>query len=169
MRWPCSRAGLDDERALITLYNQHYSFLVRLTALLVGDTSSAEQIVQDSFVAVRQARRRPDSDTVSYLRQAVVTRSRSTLRHRPLAGRSAAGPARTGVGRHAMTSLEDQTLISVLRELPARQREVIVLRYYSDLTDAQIAAAVGISRAAVKSHTAKAAASLHAVLDDRQQ
>ena len=65
-----------------------------------------------------------------------------------------------------MTTLDDKAIISALRMLPARQREVIVLRYYADLSEAQIAAVMGISRRAVKSHTARATASLRAVLDD---
>jgi len=165
-------ADADADRALTALFNQHYSSLVRLAALLLGDTASAEEIVQVSFVALHHARRGPGSDSaLSYLRQAVVTRSRSTLRHRMLAGRNAAAaaPGRTGAERHTITSLQYQALISALRQLPVRQREVIVLRYYSELSEAQIAAAMRISRAAVKSHTARAAASLRAVLGDGQQ
>jgi RNA polymerase sigma factor (sigma-70 family) len=66
-----------------------------------------------------------------------------------------------------MPSLEYQALMSALRKQPVRQREVIVLRPYADLPEAQIAAAMGISRAAVKSHTAKASASLRAALDEQ--
>jgi len=136
-------ADADADRALTALFNQHYSSLVRLAALLLGDTASAEEIVQVSFVALHHARRGPGSDSaLSYLRQAVVTRSRSTLRHRMLAGRNAAAaaPGRTGAERHTITSLQYQALISALRQLPVRQREVIVLRYYSELSEAQIAA-----------------------------
>ena len=60
--------------------------------------------------------------------------------------------------------LERSALISALRTLPARQREVLVLRYYGDLSEAQIASAMGISRGAVKSHAARAMSSLRAVL-----
>jgi RNA polymerase sigma-70 factor (sigma-E family) len=159
-------------RSLTALVNEHYTPLVRLAALLVGDIASAEQIVQDSFVALHNARRGPDSHTaLSYLRQAVLIRSRSTLRHRTLARRNTAetAPGRTAAARHEMTSLDSQAIISALRTLPVRQREVIVLRYYADLSEAQIAAAMGISRGAVETHTARAAASLRAVLEDRHQ
>lgn len=78
-------------------------------------------------------------------------------------------PVRTGAERHAMTILEYPAVVSALGMLPVRQREVIVLRFYSDLSEAQIAAVMGISRTAVKNHTARAVASLRAVLDDGHQ
>ena len=56
-------------------------------------------------------------------------------------------------------------MVTALRTLPARQREALVLRYYGDLSEAQIAAAMGISRGAVKSHTARAMSSLRTVLE----
>ncbi|MGO8956598.1 MAG: SigE family RNA polymerase sigma factor [Streptosporangiaceae bacterium] len=162
-------ADPDPDRALTALFNERYSSLVRLAALLVGDIASAEQIVQDSFVALYHAWRRPDSDkALFYLRQAVLARSRSTIRHRTLARRNTA-KCDPNADRHAMTSREYQAITSALRMLPVRQREVIVLRYYADLSEAQIAAVMGISRGAVKSHTARATASLRVVLEDWRQ
>jgi RNA polymerase sigma factor (sigma-70 family) len=61
--------------------------------------------------------------------------------------------------------LERRQVVTALRSLPPRQREALVLRYYGDLSEAQIALAMGISRGAVKSHTARAIASLRAVLE----
>jgi RNA polymerase sigma factor (sigma-70 family) len=55
--------------------------------------------------------------------------------------------------------------VSALRALPDRQREALVLRYYGDLSEAQIASTMGISRGAVKSHTARAMSALRAVLE----
>ena len=66
--------------------------------------------------------------------------------------------------RKTSAQLERSALISALRTLPARQREALVLRYYGDLSDAQIAAAMGISTGAVKSHAARAMSSLRAEL-----
>ena len=65
----------------------------------------------------------------------------------------------------ALTLLERTAVVTALRSLPPRQREALVLRYYGDLSEAQIASAMGISRGAVKSHTARAIASLRAVLE----
>ncbi|HEX5289387.1 MAG TPA: sigma factor-like helix-turn-helix DNA-binding protein, partial [Streptosporangiaceae bacterium] len=51
------------------------------------------------------------------------------------------------------------------RTLPPRQREALVLRYYGDMSEAQIAGAMGISKGAVKSHTARAMIALRSVLE----
>ncbi len=65
----------------------------------------------------------------------------------------------------AIAQLERSAVVTALRTLPARQREALVLRYYGDLSEAQIATAMGISRGAVKSHTARAMSSLRSVLE----
>ena len=65
----------------------------------------------------------------------------------------------------ALVLLERSAVVAALRELPARQREAIVLRYYADLSEAEIAAAMGISRGAVKSHTARGMTALRAALE----
>jgi RNA polymerase sigma factor (sigma-70 family) len=167
-----SWADPDADRTLTALFIAYYAPLVRLAVLLLGDTSSAEEIVQDSFAALHQAPRKPDSDSaLSYLRQAVVTGSRSKLRHgmHVHGTKAGANPRRAGGDPYATPRPEDQAIISALRQLPARQREVIVLRFYSDLSEAQIAAAMRISKAAVKRQTAMAVAWLRAVLDDGNQ
>jgi RNA polymerase sigma factor (sigma-70 family) len=166
------RSDPDPDRALVVLYNDHYRSLVRLSALLTGSIPTAEEIVQDSFVALHDARRRPGSDSaLSYLLQAVLTRTRATIRHRALTGPNAtdSDQGTTGSGQNAMSSREYQAIVSALRMLPARQREIIVLRYCADLSEAQIAAAMGISRGAVKAHTARATASLRAISQDGHQ
>jgi DNA-directed RNA polymerase specialized sigma24 family protein len=146
---PGPQAGRDADRAVTTLYRTHYQPLVRMAALLVQDLTTAEEIVQDSFVAVHAAWRRwPDADqALSYLRRSVVNRSRS---------RPAAGPPADQDERSAF--------ISALWTLPARQREVMVLRYFADLPATQIASATGISEGAVKVYTARAMSSLRAEL-----
>jgi RNA polymerase sigma-70 factor (sigma-E family) len=161
-------AGWDADRAVAALYRTHYRSLVRLAALLLRDVSTAEEVVQDSFVAMHGSwRRLGDSDeALSYLRQSVVNRSRSVLRHRMVVDRNVPKPApdMPGGEQEYISKLERSALISALRTLPARQREVLVLRYYGDLSEAQIAATMGISRGAVKSHAAQAMSSLRAVL-----
>jgi RNA polymerase sigma factor (sigma-70 family) len=61
--------------------------------------------------------------------------------------------------------LERSVVIDALRDLPARQREALVLRYYADLSEAEIAEAMGISKGAVKTHTARGIAALKSVLE----
>ena len=161
-------ADWDADRAVTALYRTHYRSLVRLAALLLRDVSTAEEVVQDSFVAMHGGwRRLTDSDkALSYLRQSVVNRSRSVLRHRIVADRNMPKPApdMPGGEQEYISQLERSALISALRALPARQREALVLRYYGDLSEAQIAATMGISTGAVRSHTARAMSSLRAEL-----
>ena len=127
----------DADRAVTALYLTHYRPLVALAARLVRDLATAEEIVQDSFVAVHAARRsRPDADLApSHLRRSVVDRSRSRLRHRAGVGQLA--PAlwldRLAVLPQRGPSLERSAFISALWALPARQREDVVLRYFADL------------------------------------
>lgn len=162
-------AEWDADRAVTAIYGTHYRSLVRLAALLVRDVATAEEVVQDSFVAMHGAwRRLRDSDkALSYLRQSVVNRSRSVLRHRVVVDRNAPKPApdMPSAEQGALSALERTAVISALRKLPARQREALVLKFYADLPEAQIATTMGISRGAVKSHTARAMASLRESLE----
>jgi RNA polymerase sigma-70 factor (sigma-E family) len=159
-----------DADALVTvLYTEQYRALVRLALLLVHDVQTAEEVVQDAFVAMHTGwrRLRDTEKALSYLRQAVVNKSRSVLRHRTVVDRNAPKPApdEPSAEQGAIALLERSAVIAALRELPDRQREAIVLRYYADLSEAQIAEAMGISRGAVKSHTARGMSSLRTSLE----
>jgi RNA polymerase sigma-70 factor (sigma-E family) len=162
------RARWAADGALTSIYTEHYRALVRLAALLVRDTGTAEEVVQDSFVAMHRAwdRLRDSDKALSYLRQSVVNRSRSVLRHRMVVHRNAPEAAldMPSAEHGAICHMERSAVVAALRELPTRQREAIVLRYYGDLSEAEIACAMGISKGAVKSHTARAVAVLRAAL-----
>ena len=113
--------------------------LVRLAVLLVHDVGTAEEIVQDSFVAVHAKWNRlhdPDK-ALAYLRQSVVNRSRSHLRHlsvvRRHAEREAPPRPAAGADHAAYDHARRATVLDALRRLPRRQREVLALRYYLDL------------------------------------
>ena len=155
--------------AVTELYSVQYKALVRLAAMLVRDTSTAEEVVQEAFIAMHDGwhRLKDAEKALAYLRQAVVNRSRSVLRHRMVVEKNAPKPApdMPSAEHGAMALLERSAVIAALRGLPERQREAIVLRYYADLSEAEIAAAMRISRGAVKSHTARAMAALKAVLE----
>jgi RNA polymerase sigma-70 factor (sigma-E family) len=155
--------------AVMELYAQHYRALVRLAAMLVRDMPTAEEVVQDAFVAMHDGwhRLKATEKALAYLRQAVVNRSRSVLRHRMVVEKNLQGapPDMPSAEHGAFVLLERSAVIAALRDLPARQREAIVLRYYADLSEAEIAAAMGISRGAVKSHTARGMAALRAALE----
>jgi RNA polymerase sigma-70 factor (sigma-E family) len=168
-----ARDTWDPERAVAALYSTHYRSLVELAALLVRDIATAEELVQDSFIALHASwRRLKDSDrALSYLRQSVVNRSRSVLRHRMVVDKTAPKPPpdMPGAEQEALALLERSSLVSALRILSPRQREALVLRYYAGLSEAQIASAMGISAGAVKSHTARAVSSLRAALDSANE
>jgi RNA polymerase sigma-70 factor (sigma-E family) len=158
----------DAGRALAELYAAHYQALVRLAALLVRDMGTAEELVQDSFVAMHASwRRLRDSDKASsYLRRCVVNRSRSVLRHQMVTERHMLQPPpeMPSAEQGAMTLLERSAVVAALHGLPARQREALVLRYYADLPEAEIASAMGISQGAVKSHVFRAMSALRGEL-----
>lgn len=159
----------DADKAVTALYGEHYRPLVRLSVLLVRDVATAEEVVQDAFVAMHGAwrRLRDPEKALAYLRQSVVNRSRSVLRHRAVVDKYApkATPDAPSAEHGALGALERSAVIDALRELPVRQREALVLRYYADFSEAQIADAMGISRGAVKSHTARGMAALRSVLE----
>ncbi|HEY3954885.1 MAG TPA: SigE family RNA polymerase sigma factor [Streptosporangiaceae bacterium] len=155
--------------AIIELYSVQYKALVRLAVMLVRDTSTAEEVVQEAFISMHDSwhRLKDSGKALAYLRQAVVNGSRSVLRHRTVVEKHAPKPApdMPSAEHGAMALLERSAVIAALSHLPERQREAIVLRYYADLSEAEIAAAMRISRGAVKSHTARGMASLKAALE----
>ena len=161
-------AGRDADHAVTALYLTHYRPLVRIAALLVQDLATAEEIVQDSFVAVHAAwRRLPDAHhALPYLRRSVVDRSRSALRQHVVVDKLAPRLAPDLPGGHHEASIEVKrsAFISALWTLPARQREVVVLRYFADLPETQVASATRISEAAVRAHADRAMSSLRAEL-----
>lgn len=160
----------DADTAVDELYAAHYRQLVRLSVLLVRDVETAEEVVQDSFVAMHgrwRALREPDK-ALAYLRQTVVNRSRSVLRHRGVQARHthAPPPPLRGADEDVLVAERRQVVLDALRELPGRQREVLALRYYLDLSEADIADTLGISRGAVKSHASRGVAALRHLLED---
>ena len=158
----------DADRLVTALYAEHYRALVRLGVLLVRDQGAAEEVVQDSFVALHGAWRRIEDPerALAYLRRCVVNRSRSLLRRRAVAHRYRPDPAdvEPSAEQLAVARSEAQLVMACLRRLPARQREALVLRYYAELSEAEIADAMGLSRGAVKSHTARGRSTLRTML-----
>jgi RNA polymerase sigma-70 factor (sigma-E family) len=162
-------AAWDASEVVTEIYTLHYNQLVRLAVMLVHDVQTAEEVVQDAFEAMHLAwrRLRDTEKALSYLRQAIVNKSRSVLRHRKVVEMHAPKPApdEQSAEHAALTLIERSAVTSALRTLPERQREAIVLRYYGDFSEAAIAQAMGISRGAVKSHTARAMAALKSILE----
>ncbi len=160
----------DADEAVTQLYAAHYTRLVRLASLLVRHSGEAEEVVQDAFVAMHDKWRRlrdPDK-ALAYLRRSVVNGARSSQRRHNVADRhlSRQAPAVTSVEDHALGSEARAVVMAALDSLPTRQREVLVLRYYSDLTEADIAETLGISRGAVKSHASRGLSSMRTTLEE---
>lgn len=172
-----TRDAEDADWAVEQLYAAHWRQLVRLSVLLVRDTGTAEEIVQDAFVAMhgRWSRLRDPDKALAYLRQAVVNRSRSALRHRKVVdrhvlregaelGSAQATGADLGPEQPALDAARRAAVLDAMRQLPQRQREVLALRYYLELSETEIASTLGISNGAVKSHASRGAAALRAAL-----
>ncbi|CAN5129519.1 hypothetical protein BH18ACT9_BH18ACT9_07730 [soil metagenome] len=152
--WAGLRGGWSTDDA-IRLYGAHRLALVRLAVLLLDDLTSAEDVVQDAFARfLSRSRTLQDPDAaLAYLRASVVSQSRSLLRRRQTKHEYVTSPKVDPVGASSRTSLSelDREVLAAARQLPARQREVLVLRYWSELTEAQTAEALGVTRGTVTS------------------
>ena len=160
------------EAAVAALFRSEHRALVRLATLLLGDPGAAEEVVQDAFVKLQLGwgRMREPERAPAWLRSAVLNGARSRLRHRAVrrrhleAVRGDAASAESG----ALASEEHRRVIAALRTLPARQREALVLKFYLDLSEAEIAAAMGVSAGSVKTHVHRGLASLAPVLEEER-
>ena len=166
---PLPGAAWTAEASFTELYTAHYRRLVAAAWMVLRDVPTAEEVVQDAFVSMNDAwqRLRDAENALAYVRRAVVNRSRSVLRHQMVAQRylEDAPPDMPSAEHGAFVSLDRAAVVAALQGLAARQREAIVLRYYADLSEAEISQAMGISRGAVKSHTARGMAALRAALE----
>lgn len=153
------------------LYAAHRVRLVRLAVLLVDDLDTAEDVVQDVFARVQRSWRLNDSRmALPYLQRAVVNAARSVLRRRRTARAYVVpheGP-RDGPEGSAVLAEEHREVLAAVRQLPSRQREVLVLRYWSDLSEAEIATTLGISKGTVKSTASRALAALERILEGQR-
>jgi RNA polymerase sigma-70 factor (sigma-E family) len=163
-------AGPAADQAMVRLYRRNFNALVRLASVVLRDTATAEEVVQDAFINMHRGwhRLRDEENALAYLRQAVVNRARSVLRHRVIVERNApkAMPDLPSAEDGAISMFERSAVIDALRDLPGRQREALILRYYADLSEAEIAAAMGISKGSVKSHTARGMMALRTALEN---
>lgn len=160
---------------LADLFRLHHTELVRLAVLLVQDQPTAEDAVQDVYLTLETRRRvlGRESEDLAYIRACVLNRCRSVLRHRRVVSRAApfiGSLADLGVGdsaeSQAIKAEERREVLIALAGLPARRREVLVLRYYVGLTEAEIASTLGISQGSVKSAAARGIAALAKTLGE---
>ncbi|WP_284574365.1 SigE family RNA polymerase sigma factor [Streptomyces sp. 2P-4] len=154
------------------LYHAHRLGMVRLAVLLVDDLATAEDVVQDAFTALYRRHGEDIAEVdnpLGYLRTAVVNTSRSVLRRRRTA-RAWTPPVPADVPsaeEHVVLDEAHREVLAALARLTPRRRQVLVLRYWAELSEAEIAATLGISRGAVKSNASRALDALERILEGR--
>lgn len=159
----------DRDEAVSALFAVHHVRLVGLARLLVDDLATAEDVVQDAFTSLyrRWPWIRDHGAALDYLQASVANGARSNLRRRRTARAVAADrPVFAPSAETTAVALDDQRrLLAALATLPARQRQVLVLRYYLDQNEAQIAETLSISKGSVKQHASRALTALTARLE----
>jgi RNA polymerase sigma-70 factor (sigma-E family) len=151
--------------AVTALYEAHALGLVRLAVVMTGDQGSAEDIVQDAFLGLyRRWDRLTDlPHPIAYLRASVLNGCRTALRRRSRADQRLHSlsevPSESAEAR-VLLSEEQQAVARAIRDLPDRQREALVLRYFLDMSEAEAAEAMRVSRGAIKSATSRALAAI---------
>lgn len=161
-----------DRTALEGLYRTQYRPLLRLAAVMLGDISAAEEAVQDAFYRLLRRGIRELGDVprqTAYLRATLVNVVRSQLRRRLVAGKYRWGGSARAISAEEMALLneEQQAVIRTLRTLPVRQRECLALRFYLDLSEGQIADALGVSISSVKTHLRRGLAAMAARMEEQ--
>ena len=149
------------------LFRAHYRRLVGLAMLLVDDRPTAEDVVQDAFAGLyrRWPHLRDHQAALTYLNRAVVNGGRDQLRR----GRTATARLRRlspvseelpSAESAAVAGDEAARLWQGICGLPYRQRQVLVLRYYLEQSEAEIAETLEVSAGSVKKHASRAIAAL---------
>ena len=148
---------LSADDALVELYREHAGWLLGLLEVFVGDRATAEDLAQEAFLRTYRAWNRiHDLDRAAgYLRTTALNLARSGFRRRLVALRHRGAPPRDVDGADDAVVLRDEqrSVIAALCELPTRQRECLVLRFYGELSEVEIAATLGVSPNTVKTHT----------------
>lgn len=165
-----------DAGPLVTaLYQAHGVGLIRLAVVMLGDRPAAEDVVQEAFCGLYRRWDHLDDpgNALRYLRSSVLNGCRSVLRNRGrLRLRLGQEPGRPdsveSAESTALVGEEHRAVLAALRRLPDRQREALVLRFYLELSEAEIAQAMGISQGTVKSTVSRALAALGRLLGESQ-
>lgn len=159
----------DRDDAVSALFIAHHARLVGLARLLVDDLYTAEDVVQDAFTSLyrRWSWIRDPNAALSYLQASVANGARSKLRRRRTTRNALLVlPGTMPSAETAAVANEDnRRLMTALCRLPQRQRQVIVLRYYLDQSEAEIAETLSISRGSVKQHASRALTALTGQLE----
>ncbi|GAB2807716.1 SigE family RNA polymerase sigma factor [Actinoallomurus bryophytorum] len=153
-----------------SVFTMHRLGLLRLAVLLIGDRATAEDVVQDAFAGLhsRWAELRDVASALAYVRGSVVNGCRMVHRRRSLIRRIGIlpDPPIWSAESAALVREDHREVVEALQHLPHRRREVLVLRYYLDLSDAEIAEIMGISPSTVRSTAARALGALGELLKE---
>ena len=156
-----------------SLYRIHGMDLVRIAAVMLGSRAAAEDAVHEAFCGMyrRWDQLADPRNALAYLRSAVMNRCRSELRRRARLERRADRNHRPlgadSPEQAAILGEEHRDVLTALQRLPDRQREALVLRYFMDLPEPEIAITMGISQGTVKSTTSRALAALARQMKER--
>lgn len=158
----------DRDDALDVLFRVYHRQLLGFAVLLIGDRAAAEDVVQDAYVNLYQRwlRIADPQAAYAYLRTSVLNGSRNYFRRLRSHERTAASiaPDAPSAEVAAFEQAEHDQVLELLNHLPLRQRQVLVLRYYLDQTEVEIADELAISRGSVKQHASRGLAALVAHL-----
>jgi RNA polymerase sigma-70 factor (sigma-E family) len=143
--------------------------LKRLAFLLSGDLDSAEDLLQNAYAKAlpRWSRIRTYDQPDAYMRRVMVNGRTSAWRRSRGRELLTASPPETAASDPTASLAQSEDLRRALTELPAQQRAAVVLRFYCDLSEAETAAAMGVSVGTVKSHTSRGLARLRGLVDAR--
>jgi RNA polymerase sigma-70 factor (sigma-E family) len=151
---------------IAVVYDAHALGLIRLAYLMLGSQAMAEDVVQDAFCGLY--RRWPhitdQAKALLYVRSSVINGCRSELRRRKFRPDSFHEPAGISAEDSALANEDRRQAIVALSSLPSRQRQILVLRFYLDFSDSQIAQALGIGESTVRSTAHRALTALGRIL-----
>lgn len=168
---PAADADHQARSAVTALYQAHALSLTRLAHVMLGDKAAAEDVVQEAYWGLFRnwSRLADPARAVPYLRACVLNGCKSAGRRRKLRlGRALHEPAVASAESVALAGEERRSVLPAIRRLPARQREVLILRFYLGEPDAEIARVMGISPSTVRSSTHRALAALARLLKAEQ-
>ena len=160
-------AGSDVTGAVTALYQAHALGLVRLAFIMLGDTGSAEDVVQEAFLGLyrRWGGLADTANALGYVRSSVLNGCRTLLRQQSRRERiSLVEPDTESAEARALIGEEHREVLAAIRRLPDRQREAVVLRFYLEMPEDQVADVMRISRGTVKSATSRGVAAIGRML-----
>lgn len=157
----------EDEELFHQFVSSRWHRLLRMAYLLTGDRHLAEDLTQTALAKVYRSwhRVRRSDNPDAYVRRILVSCDKDRFRKRRVAESLTDAPPDVAAPADEMARVEDRDrLAAALAGLPHRQRAVVVLRYWEDLSEAEVAQTLGCSPGTVKSQAARALAKLRAVL-----